>query len=204
MPTYFWKLVVANSANEKRLPNHHPLISSAQRCIRVRRLPQISLQWRHNGRDCVSSHQPHHCLHSRLFRHRRKKTSKLRVTGLCAGNSLGTGEFPAQMASNAEKVSIWWRHHVQGESDKWKQYGHHAKPKGVWANSSIPLLVQIMACRLFLTKSLSEQIPGFLLIKPLGTHCSEIWLKYSNLHTRKCIWMYRLHIDSGHFVSASV
>ena len=26
-------------------------------------------------------------------------------------NSLVTGEFPAQMASNAENVSIWWRHH---------------------------------------------------------------------------------------------
>ena len=26
-------------------------------------------------------------------------------------NSPGTGEFPAQMASNAENVSIWWRHH---------------------------------------------------------------------------------------------
>ena len=25
--------------------------------------------------------------------------------------SPGTGEFPAQMASNAENVSIWWRHH---------------------------------------------------------------------------------------------
>ena len=25
--------------------------------------------------------------------------------------SLGTGEFPAQMASYAENVSIWWRHH---------------------------------------------------------------------------------------------
>ena len=24
-----------------------------------------------------------------------------------------TGEFPAQMASNAENVSIWWRHHEQ-------------------------------------------------------------------------------------------
>ena len=35
----------------------------------------------------------------------------LRVTGLCAGNSPVTGEFPAQMASNAENVSIWWRHH---------------------------------------------------------------------------------------------
>ena len=33
------------------------------------------------------------------------------VTGLCVGNSPGTGEFPAQMASNAENVSIWWRHH---------------------------------------------------------------------------------------------
>ena len=40
-----------------------------------------------------------------------KKTSKLRVTGLRAGNSPGTGEFPAQMASYAENVSIWWRHH---------------------------------------------------------------------------------------------
>ena len=40
-----------------------------------------------------------------------KKTSKLRVTGLCVGNSPVTGEFPAQMASYAENVSIWWRHH---------------------------------------------------------------------------------------------
>ena len=29
------------------------------------------------------------------------------------GNSPDTGEFPAEMASNAENVSIWWRHHVQ-------------------------------------------------------------------------------------------
>ena len=40
-----------------------------------------------------------------------KKTLKLCVTGLCAGNSPVTGEFPAQMASNAKNVSIWWRHH---------------------------------------------------------------------------------------------
>ena len=64
-----------------------------------------------HGRDSVSNHQPHDCLLNRLFRRRSKKTSKLRVTGLCAGNSPRTGEFPAQMASNAENVSIWWRHH---------------------------------------------------------------------------------------------
>ena len=71
-----------------------------------------SLQWRHNDPDSVSNHQSHDCLLNRLFRHRSKKASKLRVTGLCAGNSPGTGEFPAQMASNAANVSIWWRHHV--------------------------------------------------------------------------------------------
>ena len=38
--------------------------------------------------------------------------TKLRVTGLCVGNSPVTGDFPAQMASNAENVSIWWRHHL--------------------------------------------------------------------------------------------
>ena len=59
----------------------------------------------------VSNHQPHDCLLNHLFRRRSKKTSKLRVTGLCAGNSPGTGEFPTQMASYAENVSIWWRHH---------------------------------------------------------------------------------------------
>ena len=63
-------------------------------------------------RDGVSNHQPHDCLLNRLFRRRSKKTSKLCVTGLCAGNSPLTGEFPAQRVSNAENVSIWWRHHV--------------------------------------------------------------------------------------------
>ena len=62
----------------------------------------ISLQWRHNGRDGVSNHQPHDCLLNRLSRCRSEKTSKLHVTGLCAGNSPVTGEFSAQKASNAE------------------------------------------------------------------------------------------------------
>ena len=29
-----------------------------------------------------------------------------------------TSEFPAQMASNTEDVSIWWRHHVNTEKAK--------------------------------------------------------------------------------------
>ena len=75
----------------------------------------LALQWRHNGHDSISNHQPHDCLLNRLFRCRSKKISKLRVTGLCAGNSPGTGEFPAQMASNTENDSIWWHHHGKSE-----------------------------------------------------------------------------------------
>ena len=47
------------------------------------------LQWRHNERDGVSNPHRLDCILNRL-----------------------TGEFPAQRASKAEKVSIWWRHHV--------------------------------------------------------------------------------------------
>ena len=85
-------------------------------------LPE-ALRWRHNGRDSVSSHQPRECLLNRLIRCRSKKTSKLRVTGLCAGNSPRTGEFPAQMASYAENVSIWWRHHEQTSPRWWSLLG---------------------------------------------------------------------------------
>ena len=65
-------------------------------------MSSLTLHWRHNKRCGVSNHQHHHCLLNRLFRSRSKKTSKLRVTGLCAGNSPVTGEFPAQMVSNTE------------------------------------------------------------------------------------------------------
>ena len=99
-----------------------------------------TLQWRHNKCDGVSNHRRLDCLPNRLFGCRSKKTSKLRVTGLCEGNSPGTGEFPAspgtgespaQMASNAENVSIWWRHHldsidpVSPLSTKWR---HSKRP----------------------------------------------------------------------------
>ena len=70
----------------------------------------VVLQWLHNEHDGVSNHQPHDCLFNRFFIRKSKKTSTLRVTGLCEGNSLVIGEFPAQRASNAENVSIWWRH----------------------------------------------------------------------------------------------
>ena len=53
-----------------------------------------ALRWRHNDHDGGSNHQPHGCLLNRLFRRKSKKTSKLRVTGLCVGNSPGPVNSP--------------------------------------------------------------------------------------------------------------
>ena len=49
-----------------------------------------------------------------------RKHQKLLVTGLCAGNSPVTSEFPTQMVINTENVAIWWRHH-----EMWSSYTRH-------------------------------------------------------------------------------
>ena len=40
-----------------------------------------------------------------------RKHQSSALLAICAGNTPVTGEFSAQRASNAEDVSIWWRHH---------------------------------------------------------------------------------------------
>ena len=65
-------------------------------------VPSQPLHWRHNDHDGVSNHQPRGCLLDRLFRRRSKKTSKLRVTGLCVGNSSGPVDSPHKRASYAK------------------------------------------------------------------------------------------------------
>ena len=47
--------------------------------------PFSAQQWCHNERDDISNHLHFDCLLKNLFRHRSKKTSKLRVIGLCEG-----------------------------------------------------------------------------------------------------------------------
>ena len=85
----------------------------------------LTLQWGHNEGVGVSNELCPDCLLNRLFSRRSKKTSKLRVTGLCEGNPPVTGGFPSQGASNVEDVSIWWRHHqTWPELDSWQAIHH--------------------------------------------------------------------------------
>ena len=102
----FWVNVNLNALYEVSLERGNVLIDEA-----------IALQWRHNERDGVSNHQPHDCLPNHIFRCKSTKTPKLRVTGLCEGNSPVTDEFPAQRTSNAEKVAIWWRYHEKSNDN---------------------------------------------------------------------------------------
>ena len=111
-----WKILSARSKRASNLGWTHGDVFLFYRGLlhwdhTGRRHSSRSLQWRHNGSDGVSNHHPHIYLLNLLFRWRAKKTSKLRVTGLCAGNSSVAGEFPAQMVWKAENVCICWRHH---------------------------------------------------------------------------------------------
>ena len=68
----------------------------------------------------------------------------LSVTSLCEGNSPVTGEFPAQRASNAENVSIWWRHHVdtaRREGEIWRVF--YEFPSDLYSTSLNAVLCEI-------------------------------------------------------------
>ena len=101
--------------------HHWFLRNRLQMCLRLfdsifyihgrRELVPLPLPWRHKDHDGVSNHRPYGCLLNRLFRRKSKKTSKLRVTGLCVGNSPGPVNSPHKGPVTRKNVSIWWRHH---------------------------------------------------------------------------------------------
>ena len=73
----------------------------------------VSLQSRHNERDSVWNHQPRDCLLNGLFRRRSTKTSKIRITGLCAGihrghvNSPHKGPLTRKMFLLDDVIMLW-------------------------------------------------------------------------------------------------
>ena len=84
----YWRIYTSLGLNELTMflyaaSNHHRFHYN-----------DITLRRRHNEHDGVSNHQPPGCLLNRLFRRRSKKTSKLRVTCLCPGNSPGPVNSP--------------------------------------------------------------------------------------------------------------
>ena len=108
----------------------------------VRPSAAYTLQWLHNGRNSPPLFtQPEPFIQTQI----KENIKAPRHWPMC-GNSLVTSEFPAQMASYAENVSIWWRHH---------------DASGMMHQESKPSQVQIMACHKFVAKPLSEPMLAY-------------------------------------------
>ena len=117
-----------------------------------------TLQWCHNERDGVPKHRRVNCLLNRVLRSTSKKTSKLRLTGLCEGNPPVTGKFPSERAENG---SIWWRHH-----------------EAILRRKTWSPLVQVMAWRLLPVRhqAITETNADLLPIRHRGTY-SDFYFK---------------------------
>ena len=126
-----------------------------------------------------------------MFRCRSKKTSKLCLTVLCAGNSPVTGEFPAQMASTVENVSIWWSHHEwlwnlwimlvlvayrwRIYTTDWKRWADHK-----WWHSRVHHIACFVSCLL-------EEQCTLCHVMICKTHKTLI-LRYNSAHTAQFIF----------------
>ena len=71
------------------------ILCNKQRCNpeMIMLVHSVPLQCRHNEHHWFSNHRRLYCLPNHLFRRISKKTSRLRVTGLCEGNPPVTGGF---------------------------------------------------------------------------------------------------------------
>ena len=112
----------------------------------LHQLESHSLRRCHNGRDSVSNHQPRHCLLSLLFRHRSKKASKLRVTGLYMGNSPGTRKmFPFDDVIMATKRALL-SNREPGLTQKWFCM--------LFSHSSVVIILSMIFDNTFLWRSI--------------------------------------------------
>ena len=102
--TYYFHILYHTPNSDKTLPNK-PSFQFRLAGVKItRRRPHcgfisptcrpLTLQWRHNEPYGVSYHRRLDCLFSRLFRRGSKKTSKLRVTGLCEEICRWPVDFP--------------------------------------------------------------------------------------------------------------
>ena len=117
-------------------------------------------------------------------------------TSLFEGNSPVTGEFFAQMASNAENVSIWWRHYAATPTNQWyctwKYDETHHSRYCIWTSSMI-----------FTRTTCSENTFAFRQCKncrtrayirgsakwPPGRHCVSLCRHVRQTHSHVKSWM---------------
>ena len=111
-------------------------------------------------------------LFNRLFRRRSKKTSKLRVTGLCAGNSPVTAQGPVtRKVFPFDDVIMWW---------------HWRKPL---ANFPVSSLVRVMGLALNTWQCISYLISTCIKVSlPLAKRFQRRYIAPVNLNRERWLW----------------
>ena len=119
--------------------------------------------------------------------------------------------IPAQIASNAENVSIWWRHHVITnqevvdvpttlEHDLFNLSTPSARYLQWWTGSA---LVQAIACRLSGAKPFPELMLPFCHLDPWEQTSVKFESKWKTFHSWKCLRSWRLW-NGGYFVQGEM
>ena len=106
-------------------------------------------------------YQPHDCLRNRLFRRRAKKTPKLRVTGLCVGNSPWPMNSPHKWSITRKMfpfdyaIMPHWNQHYPApdgyaESLLWERSMWKLAQESIWHSVSLISPIRETACVLIL------------------------------------------------------
>ena len=100
-----------------------------------------------------------------------KETSNSALLTLCEENSSVTGEFPSQRSSNAENVSILWRHHVFSVSWQLSLGAETWNCRYCWVHSNVQ---RVSHSFLLLVKVISSKFGVYdWLLKHTGSHISN-------------------------------
>ena len=133
-------------------------------CSSLQGQQQQTLQWRHSGCNSLSNHQPHDCILNRLFRRRSKKTSKPRVTGLCAH------KWPVTRKMFPFDDVIMASHHWLNETKR-HQWPVDSRTNRQNRQRKCSTLAHVTAC--FLTAPSHYQNQRWLIISNVQWHSSE-------------------------------
>ena len=140
------------------------------------------LQWRHYERDGVSNHQPCDCLLNRLFNVQIKENIKAPRHWPLWGEFTGNRWITHKRASNAENVSIWWRHHDCRFVDPLKSNYIYSFTKAT-AASLFMLWCHVGALGVILN------IPCFAIASGIYTYLNNIFALWRILEVEVPLWM---------------
>ena len=163
-----WKLRVTGLCVDRGPVNFPAQIASYAENVSIcwrhhaLRCKSVPLQWRHTGRNGVSNYLPHDCLLNRLFGCKSKKTSKLRVTGLCGGIHRWPVNSPHK-GPVTRFFFIWWRHH-----------GLHWSPVTQLTNGSVMRNFDIFFF-VSVSKILNKEWVRLLFEMLMWCHCETYW-----------------------------